>query len=125
MSFPKESKSLPGESVLPSEEAEILLPVFREEIGLLKEAELANKAKNNDSTVNLLSVNVDELTVADMHMWEAIKNYSTVKVPTEVFEKYRVAARGSGNQSRSDFAGFLANKFTAVMAWSNIHGLYE
>lgn len=125
MGFPEESKSLPGEPALPSEEAEVLLPVFREEIRLLKEAELANQTKNKNSTVNLLSVNVDELTLEDMHMWEAIKNYSTVKVPTEVFEKYRVAVRESGNKSRADFAGFVANKFTAAMAWGNMHGLYE
>jgi len=60
-----------------------------------------------------------------MNMWEAVKNYSTVKVPTEVFEKYRAAARESGNKSRADFAGFMANKFTAAMAWGDIHGLYE
>ena len=72
-----------------------------------------------------MDVNVDELTVEAMNMWEAVKNYSTVKVPTEVFEKYRAAARESGNRSRADFAGFMANKFTAAMAWGNIHGLYE
>lgn len=124
MSFPEEDKSLPRESALSPEEAEILLPIFREEIRLLKEAEQANKAKKKDSTVNLLSVNVEELTVADMQMWEAVKNYSTVKVLTEVFEKYRTAARESGNKSRADFAGFVANKLTAAMAWGNMHGLY-
>ena len=125
MNSSEENKSSPQESVLSSEEAEILLPIFREEIRVLKEAELANKAKKKDSPVNLLSVDVDELTVPDMEMWEAVKNYSVVKVSAEVFEKYRAAARESGNRSRADFAGFMANKFTAAMAWGNIHGLYE
>lgn len=125
MSFPEEDKSLFRESASSPEEAEILLPIFREEIRLLKEAEQANKANKKDGTVNLLSVNVDELTLEDMEMWEAVKNYSVIEVSIKVFEKYRAAARERGNQSRADFAGFVANKLSVAVAWGNIHGLYE
>ncbi|MDO8483032.1 MAG: hypothetical protein Q7S86_04410 [bacterium] len=125
MDSSEENKSSPQESGLPQEDTEILLSVFREEIRALQAVERENKKQEKGGTVNLLKVDVDELTVEDMEMWEAVKNYSVVKVSTEVFEQYRVAARESGNQSRTDFAGFVANKFTAAMAWGNIHGLYE
>ena len=116
MNSSEENKSSPRESALSPEDAEILLPIFREEIRVLKAAEEENQKLKKTGTANLLEVKVDELTVADMEMWEAVKNYSTAKVPQEVFAAYRELARASGNKSRADFPGFLANKLSAAMA---------
>lgn len=115
MSSPEANQLQPAGGT-PEDDA-ILLAVFREEIQDLKTKERG--------TVNLSGVNPDELTAEDMRMWEAVSRYSVAKVPQDTFGAYRTAARSSGNKSRADFAGFLANKLSALVAWGNLHDLHE
>lgn len=103
-------KSEPLDSKNLQNGAEASLDVFKREIEALKTEETMNGGR----TVNLFEVDVADLTLADMAMWNRMKR----KRPNgrdalvAVFEEYRVQTLAAGNPSRNAFVAFLAQELT-------------
>ena len=95
-----------------SGEEEGKLDKFKKEIAEIKQKE----TKGELSTIHLSeteyrkAVDVNELTEKDMEIWEKLKE-GTLR--TDEFREYR-AEIPKDNQSRIDFAAFIANKLSII-----------
>lgn len=77
---------------------------FLSEVRSLKDNE------EQEGTAHFVNVEISELTIDDMEMYEKLKNGA---LTSSDFEVYRSSVERTHNKSRILFAGYIANKFSS------------
>jgi hypothetical protein len=75
------------------------------------------KSETEKGSVQLVGLNVQDLTLEDMQMWEtlnAFKQGDNVDQLVDTFRQYRSRVRPLKNLSRDKFCSMIANKVNAI-----------